>query len=295
MTILNPRRAGPGTRALGCWAALAVVGCVVFSTSADAALVILNEYNAVDGGSGEWLEADGLTASPKSDIYFGRIQGNGGDWFELVVVGDGTAGSTVDMRGWEIRIDEDGRPNRGHLKLSNHDYWATVTAGTILTFNDTPDADGQGIDTTTEILKADNLATEGWAWSNIYTDDPVYIDTADADHDPAFPVTRFSSQFVIFQPDGVTVVYGPAGEGISPQGGVAEREVFKLEADPSPLIVEASGLYTDGTSSSFGSPNVWSSGASAQSFAAFIVPEPSTMALLAAAALVMVLVRRRLT
>ena len=32
-----------------------------------------------------------------------------GDWFELVVVGwDGTAGSTVDLRGWTMRVDNDG-------------------------------------------------------------------------------------------------------------------------------------------------------------------------------------------
>ena len=66
-----------------------------------AAPVILNEYNAVDDT--KWLDKNGLTASTKSDTYFGRVAGNGGDWFELVVVGNGTAGSTVDMQRLEDR------------------------------------------------------------------------------------------------------------------------------------------------------------------------------------------------
>lgn len=274
-------------------AGLALLAAWVFSAQAHGAVVILNEYNAVDDN--RWLDEDGLTGSDKRDTYFDRIEGNGGDWFELVVVGDGTAGSTVDMRGWEIRIDEDGGTGKGHLKLSDHDYWSNVTAGTILTFIETEDADGQGIDTSTEILKVDNLLTEGWAWTNIYADDPVYIDTDDPDHDPSYPITGDDTQLVIFQSDGTTVVFGPAGEGISPSGGVGSREVFKLEADPSSSITETSASYTDGTSSSFGGPNPWTTNdvSFRQDFSAFVVPEPGTIALLLSALVPLLWSRRR--
>jgi hypothetical protein len=57
--------------------------------------VVLNEYNAVSGTS--------LHASLDGDLRLGRIEGNGGDWFELVVRGTGF-GTTVDMRGWKIRF-----------------------------------------------------------------------------------------------------------------------------------------------------------------------------------------------
>jgi len=262
-------------------------------SAAFGAPVILNEYNAVS--SDRWLDEDGLTGSTKTDTYFGRIEGNGDDWFELVVVGDGTAGSTVDMRGWELRIDEDGDLAKGHLKLSDNAYWSNVPAGTILTFIETTDAGGAG-NTATAINKVDNLATEGWAWTNIYVEDPTYIDMDDPDHDDGYPISGDDSQFVIFQSDGTTVVFGPAGEGVSPSGGVGSREVMKLEADPSPSILEDSEFYTDGTSSSFGHPNAWTSNdvPVVQDFGAFVVPEPATIALLVSGLISLVLYWRRM-
>ena len=268
-------------------------------STAFGAPVILNEYNAVDGGADKWLDEDGLTGSTKSDTYFDRIKGNGGDWFELVVVGDGTAGSVVDMRGWEIDINK-GVDNKGHLKLSNNAYWSNVQAGTILTFSETENADGEPVgqpaDTSTEIHKVNKFDTEGWAWTNIYADDATYIDTADGNHDPGYPISDEDSQFVIYQSDGATVVFGPAGEDVSPSGGVGTREVMKLEADPSPSITEFSGDYTDGTSSSFGSPNPWTDNSVpfVQDFGAFIVPEPATIALLLSGAISLALYWRRM-
>ena len=254
-----------------------LLGALALSAAAYGATIHLNEYNAV--ANNEWLDGAGST---KSDTYFGRILANGGDWFELVVVGDGTAGSTVDLRGWEIRIDHDGNTNRGHLKLSNNPYWYNVRAGTILTFIETENAGGQGVDTTTEIHKVDRFDTEGWAWTNIWANDSTYIDTADADHDANFPISDVFSQFVIFRPNGTTVEFGPAGEGVRPTSGVGDDEVFKLETAPSPSILRTSGFYTDGESSSFGAPNRWTEGHQtvAQDFSAFI-PEPGTIVLLA--------------
>jgi hypothetical protein len=60
--------------------------------------VFLNEYNAVDPE--RYLEGTG------SDAYWGRILGNGGDWFELVVAKD-----HLDMRGWKlVLVDAPGDP-----------------------------------------------------------------------------------------------------------------------------------------------------------------------------------------
>jgi len=70
--------------------------------------VILNEYNAVNGsdflnGGTAFEDEDGGYAD---DSYFGRVQGNGGDWFELVVITD-----HLDMRGWKLAIWMDGIHN----------------------------------------------------------------------------------------------------------------------------------------------------------------------------------------
>ena len=59
--------------------------------------IVLNEYNAVSGTS--------LHASLDGDLRLGRIEGNGGDWFELVVRGTGF-GTTLDMRGWKIQVSQ---------------------------------------------------------------------------------------------------------------------------------------------------------------------------------------------
>ena len=54
-----------------------------------AAPLILNEYNAVD--KDEIFEEGGR------DSHFDAVAGNGGNWFELVVVSDG-----LDARGWKL-------------------------------------------------------------------------------------------------------------------------------------------------------------------------------------------------
>ena len=66
--------------------------------------VIMNEYNSIS--SGKYIDGNDYVDSSKGDAYFasftgmpdGRVQGNSGNWFELVVTG-----KNVDMRCWEIR------------------------------------------------------------------------------------------------------------------------------------------------------------------------------------------------
>ena len=64
--------------------------------SAQGAPLILNEYNAVS--SSRYLDGENYEASAAADVYFGRTQGNGGNWFELVVTED-----DLDVR--EILVD----------------------------------------------------------------------------------------------------------------------------------------------------------------------------------------------
>ena len=82
----------------------AVMVMLVLSATLQGADVILNEYNAVDGSA--FLGGGDAAADERQgracDSYFGRVEGNGGDWFELVVVTD-----HLDMRGWHLDILED--------------------------------------------------------------------------------------------------------------------------------------------------------------------------------------------
>ena len=98
-----------------------------------------------------------------------------------------------------------------------------------------------------------------------------------------FSVSNDDTQITILDA-AAAALFGPAGEGVLPVSGINNREVWKLEADPSDSITPTTG-YNDGSSSSFGSPNRWSGGAFVQDFSALrsVVPEPGVTALLAAA------------
>ena len=211
-----------------------------------------------------------------------------GDWFEVVVVGEGTSSSTVDMRGWQFRVDNNGTIQQGYVKLSTDTYWSSVRAGTIITFcEDNTGPTGAA----TSILGTDNFLTEGWGHTNIWAGDTTYIDASWALNDASFPIDERNTQILIQDSSGATIS-GPAGEGHVgyPGSGVSATEIFKLEADPSPAITLTSA-YNDGSTDTFGRPNEWSSGASKQSFAVFI-PEPS-VALLALGGMALIGIRRR--
>ncbi|NNM30959.1 MAG: hypothetical protein HKO57_15680 [Akkermansiaceae bacterium] len=251
--------------------------------------VILNEYNAVSSSSflnGGTAAAD-ESGGTASDIHFGRVAGNGGDWFELVVVGNDDAG-TLDMRGWQIEIATDpGFPFAAEsvLELSNDPRWAAVPHGTILTFTEERAAEG-GMDTALDVL--DRSATDGWTWSNFWIGDPQFlIYTSEITNGyridagtgaiSRFDITDDRTQFVIRDAAG-NHVFGPAGEGLAPAGGINNRNAWELVDHPrstvnplatANLLGPEFGAAASDLESTFGRPNRWNGGSEVQDFLAF--------------------------
>ncbi len=200
--------------------------------------VILNEYNAVGGndylGGGD-SSAD-ETGGRASDGYFGRVPGNGGDWFELVVIKD-----HLDMRGWQLDIYEDDTLDET-LTLTSHAIWSDLRSGTIITVAEDVPSD----------ISYDPAGGD-W-WINVQANnhgDGLYIENS------SFPVSSSNWQLRIRNVAG-TVVFGPAGEGVSPTGGVGGTDIFRLETRPDAGVTRDSDDYDDGADfSTFGAPNRW--------------------------------------
>ncbi|MDI9431441.1 MAG: hypothetical protein QM570_06955 [Planctomycetota bacterium] len=223
-----------------CRMMVVAIALVLMSATAWGADVILNEYNAVGGseflnGGDSAVDEDGGRAS---DRYFGRVQGNGGDWFELVVITD-----HLDMRGWHLDIFEGGALDET-LTLTDHAIWSDLRSGTILTVAE---------DVPSDISY--NPAAGDW-WINVQANndaDGLYIEAS------SFPVSSNNWQLRIRDAAGA-IVFGPAGEGISPVSGISSTEVFRLEEDPDATITPYSNDYDDGSDfSTFGSANRWGS------------------------------------
>jgi len=248
--------------------------------------VIVNEVNCVssdnqiNGGLVDELSKDG------SDTFFGTVNGNGGGWLELVVVGNGTAGSTVDMRNWKIEIDDAAGAvfaADDTIVLSQDSYWAAVPAGTILTFTDQTTAQG-GLDTWINkvnkrgVAGGTALGAGGYSWSNISVFDLNYVNQTESVIGGGLGISSSSAQIRILKADN-SVVAGPVGEGVAPLSGVSSTEILELEVDPSPSISPADTyvnsatdtvpVYGDGSGSTFGEPNRRAGGTEAQNFSAF--------------------------
>lgn len=217
-----------------------------------AAPVILNEYNAVDSTN--------LLGNNASDPYWGRRPGNGGDWFELVVITD-----HLNMQGWKfIVVNQVGSPTQQEsfsIQLSNHSLWSNLRSGTIITVSEE----------LRNNINDYNPVVGKW-WLNIKVvagGDNTYatvtcLAPACSPGLANWKTSNNNTQITIRnQLD--QIVFGPAGEGITPVSGVGGTEVFKLEANPTAAITPNSP-YMDGNSSTFGHPNAWNGGASTQDF-----------------------------
>lgn len=203
-----------------------------------AADVILNEYNAVDGAA--FLGGGDSSADENGgrafDSYFGRIPGNGGDWFELVVTKD-----HLDMRGWQLDTFVSGKLDKT-LTLTAQPIWSDLRAGTIITVAQ---------DVLTDVSY--DPAAGDW-WINVQASssaDGKYISAK------SFTVSNKNFQLRIRNISGA-VVFGPAGEGVAPNASVGDTEVFILKTDPSAAITANSADYdTSKHFSTFGAPNRW--------------------------------------
>ena len=222
-------------------------------SAAGSAELVLNEYNAVMGGQ--------YLANEASDGFWGRRVANGGDWFELVVIGD-----QLDMRGWRFWVGNDvgGLTEESFvITLTDDGLWSDLRSGTIITFS--------------EELR--NNVTEyrpefGRWWINVRVSPGTSgtyatvecVSPACAPDDVRWKVSNLDWQLVVTDAADANV-FGPAGEGIKPINAIGPNEVFKLEDDPSVSTTPMSN-YNDGTSSSFGEPNIYSAGSAVQDLSA---------------------------
>ncbi|MEZ5216314.1 MAG: hypothetical protein R2715_06930 [Ilumatobacteraceae bacterium] len=183
--------------------------------------VVLNEYNAVSDAA--------VLKNGGSDTYFGSIPGNGGNWFEVVVVEDG-----LDLRGWSFEWSDS--TSMGILRFTDDPALASLPAGAIITVSDSGPEDAT----------LDPAAGDWWMQLRAGVDGPGRYLVASP-----LEVSNSDWQLVVRQADG-TVRFGPAGEGRGGLTGVGSDEVARLEEPPA-ASVAADSNYGDATASSFGS------------------------------------------
>lgn len=191
---------------------IAIATMLISAGTIRAADLILNEYNAVS--SGFFLAGDG------QDDFWQRTDGNGGDWFELVVITD-----HLDIRGWQVIIRDSIGPDIP-LTFTQNDVWLDLRSGTIITVSEEL---SNNVDDYSPAL--------GRWWINV----KATVGTAGTFITASnFAVNNDDWQLTILGATGA-VVFGPAGEGVMPVLGVGNNEVWKLEADPcaGPAILDS--------------------------------------------------------
>lgn len=233
--------------------------------------VIVNEINLVSrneylNGGEAISDSDG--PPPAFDTALGRISGNGGDWFELVVVGDGGP-SLVDLRGWEIeigRLDPGGNFERtSWIALNSHPHLAAVSSGTILLFYESRYQHEED----PRFVPFDPLS--GFKTGSQTMHFPISLERGSSRYlqktrskDRVIPMDLDANNTLIQILDSNgDIVFGPCGEGIIPGIKVGNDKVFELEAHPSPHITILSsragagslGFDDSDSQSTFGEPN----------------------------------------
>src|SRR3954463_10247728 len=108
--------------------------------------LMLNEANSVSGSN--------FLDKGRADTKLGRVEGNGQNWLEfLVVQGDPKPGggfkNTLDLRGWTVdwAYDKQLTPGEtqvkngaGTIQFTDDPLWAAVPRGTMLTISEWQDA-----------------------------------------------------------------------------------------------------------------------------------------------------------
>jgi len=214
--------------------------------------LLLNEYNAVGSASflGGGTQAQDANVPPgqASDAFFGRVMGNGGNWFEVVIATD-----HVDMRNWSLDWTETG--SSGSIRLSNNAFWQDMRAGTIVTFIEKTTAQG-GLNTDLSY----NGTTDTWV--NINTFDTALVASTTSTKTGAISgnFTTSNDRWTLSARNAVgTRVMGPSGEGsVAYNGGsVNSEDVCRLHEDPTGKTDPTSYYDDDGGHSTFGQPNSW--------------------------------------
>lgn len=195
--------------------------------------ILLNEYNSVEPG--RLLDNDG------TDLGFGTIGGNAGDWFELVTLED-----NLDMQGWSFELwsnVDSVMTQNAVLELGNDAALTGIRAGSIITVAESI---------------ADNLSynpgADDWTmnWqANGAGAGSLFASQVD------FDTNNSKWRLIVRDADGnaVAPVAGETEPWDDANGGVSGREVFALNTDPS-IAVDPVVDYVDTTTSTFGLPNL---------------------------------------
>jgi hypothetical protein len=166
------------------------------------------------------------------------------------------------MRRWHLDILVDGVFDET-LDLADDPIWSDLRSGTIITVAEDIPSD----------ISYDPNAGDWWINVQARDDaDGAYITAS------SFPVNSNNWQLRIRSVSGA-IVYGPAGEGVSPATGVGGTNVFLLEGQPDADVTPDSNDYDDGVNySTFGAPNRW--GLQDLSTLRTVTPPPALMQLL---------------
>ncbi|HVU89954.1 MAG TPA: dockerin type I domain-containing protein [Pirellulales bacterium] len=97
--------------------------------------LILNQANAVSGS--KYLSAG------KTDNSFGRVEGNGQNWMQLLVTKTDPGKNTLNLQGYQIdwSYNKDAQDfGSGVITFSNDPVWQSVPMGTAITINESQQA-----------------------------------------------------------------------------------------------------------------------------------------------------------
>jgi len=214
-----------------------VVRFTVVEEATPGASLVLNEYNAV---------APSRELSAGGDAVLGNQLGNGGDWYEFLVVED-----LLDLRGWTLQLWDRDRADdivdrAASLTFANDLLLGALPAGTVITISeDRPDDlsfDPANGDWTLHLQANELLPGSMFAVQE------------------NFNSTRSDQQVEIRDADGVlrSPIVGETEAWDAANGGVSGGEVMNLCSNPTAAVaVDPSTDYADNAvSSTYGLPNV---------------------------------------
>lgn len=213
-----------------------LVNFTVMEAPSSTTPLVLNEYNAV---------APDRELAAGSDPAFGAELGNGGDWYEFVVVED-----LLDLRGWSIQLWDRDRADEmmdraAYLEFGDDFLLAALPAGTIITISEDR-ADDLSFDPANDDWTIDLQAS---------VDSPGAMFVAQEN----FNSTRDDQHVEIRDRDGVLMspIVGETEHWDQMMGGVNGGEVMNLCIDPvaSDQVDPVEDYRDNSVASSYGSPN----------------------------------------